>query len=134
MDNTNEIDKVHKKVPKWFRLPLGKQKNSTILTAFMKLSNDRGVVSYGQLKTECRKYFDNLTDVNFYSHIYSMSKQTHEHNHAQVFEWNDDEVKLNSKVKEFIIKTYQDIINKPNIKSRQKINVCIEADVKQKSL
>ena len=96
-----EIEKIYRKVPRWFtRL---NQINSTILIKFLELSNNGGFVEIEKLKESCKTIKD--FEGNFNQMCYIGSK-----NNAKLFEKQDNLVRLEIKVRDFILKTYKEMI------------------------
>jgi hypothetical protein len=98
----NEIQKVVRKVPKWFRNP--SQINSIILISFFKLySND--FVELKSLEASVNlgsRFFSNLTQMSIIS----------EKNHAKVFSLQNEEVRLWEPVKKTVIDMYNEYVGK----------------------
>ena len=98
-----EIEKVKRKIPKWFRND--RQINSRILIKFLELSNkDINPVSKKKLEEACR-------DINFTGN-YNQMKNVGENNHAQVFYENNGYISLqhDKEVREFILEEYEKIL------------------------
>ena len=100
IQESEEIQKVHRKVPRWLNNP--SQYNYKILTAFMQLSNNNSIpVSVSSLEKH-----SNIENNKFVSHFNQM-KIISEKNHAKVFDESYGEVKLWEPVADFIIKLYE---------------------------
>lgn len=100
----DEIEKVEKRVPKWFKE--NGQKNHIVLVTFLELllSSNSNTVSKNELKEICDKYVDKF-GVNF-NQMINFGKN----NHAKVFEYFDgekDKIYLWEPVAKFILSEYQ---------------------------
>lgn len=93
-----EIKKVHRKIPRWFRNP--HQINSRILIAFLKLKAKKDNVSPAELRSLC-------SDINDFEGNYNQMKNFGEKNHAKVFEENYNSINLWSQVEEFILEAFE---------------------------
>lgn len=96
---SNEIEKVHRKIPKWLENK-GKQINSMILFAFFELLEDSEFVSKEKLTEKCRHL------INDFHGNFNQMAHFGKKNHAKIFEVNKDEVRLWSPVAKFIINSY----------------------------
>lgn len=94
---TNEIEKVKRKVPRWFNKP--NQLNSTILNYFLELSKTNSQVTLQMLRNKCQ-------DMNRFDGNYNQMKNFGEKNHGKVFEESDNIIILWEPVKEFILGLY----------------------------
>lgn len=104
-----EIEKVKKRIPKWFKKQ--QQINSQILITFLKLSNNNSIpitVSLLQQKSN--------QDSNIFISNYNQMKVIAERNHAKVFEENNGNVRLWEPVANIIIDEYKILCNFGNIK------------------
>ena len=102
--NTNdkqqvEIEKVTRRLPKWFRNQ--SQNNSNILITFLNLSEKNENVHIQQLKDECNSIKD------FYGN-YNQMKNFGEKNHGKVFEEKDGIITLWEPVKDLILRLYNE--------------------------
>ncbi|MCI5161832.1 MAG: hypothetical protein D3917_07380 [Candidatus Electrothrix sp. AX5] len=94
-----EIEKVKRKLPKWFRNP--SQCNSTILYSYLKLSEEKQHVSLKLLRDDCKS-------VNGFDGNYNQMKNFGKKNHGKVFEERDGYVTLWEPVREFVLKLYNE--------------------------
>ncbi len=100
IQESEEIKKVHRKIPRWLNNP--SQYNYKILTTFMQLSNNNSIpVSVSLLEKH-----SNIENNKFVSHFNQM-KIISEKNHAKVFDESYGEVKLWEPVADFIVKLYE---------------------------
>ncbi len=100
IQESEEIKKVHRKIPRWLNNP--SQYNYKILTTFMQLSNNNSIpVSVSLLEKH-----SNIKNNKFVSHFNQM-KIISEKNHAKVFDESYGEVKLWEPVADFIVKLYE---------------------------
>ena len=100
IQESEEIKKVHRKVPRWLNNP--SQYNYKILTTFMQLSNNNSIpISISLLEKH-----SNIENNKFISHFNQM-KIISEKNHAKVFDESYGEVKLWEPVADFIVKLYK---------------------------
>jgi 5-methylcytosine-specific restriction endonuclease McrBC GTP-binding regulatory subunit McrB len=110
-----EIKKVDRKIPKWFRK--NRQINSRILIKFLELSNkDINLISKEKLKETCSDIF---------AGNYDQMKNVGEKNNAQVFyENNDGDISLqHDEVRKLILEEYEKFLssnNENNIEDSQK--------------
>lgn len=97
---SDEVQKVHRKVPRWLNNP--SQYNYKILTTYMQLSNNNSIpISLSLLEKN-----SNIEDNKFTSHFNQM-KIISERNHAKVFDEAYGEVKLWEPIANFVIDLYQ---------------------------
>ena len=94
----NEINRVKKKVPRWFKKP--KQFNSKILIKYLELLNSEESVQYKVLELECR-------EIKTFKSNYEQMKTIRPQNHAKVFEEEGGSIFLWEPVKEFILNVYR---------------------------
>ena len=96
-NEVDEIEKVKRKVPKWFKNP--SQDNSTILLNFLKLSKNNSRVTVQMLRQNCpsMKGFDGS---------YNQMKNFGKKNNGKTFEEIDGYIILWAPVKEFILDLY----------------------------
>ncbi len=92
-----EIDKVKKRVPKWFNSP--NQANHKILVTYLKLLGEDNSVQMDELQKACSEI------VNFQKH-YNAMKYYGERNHGKVFDENNKDIFLWEPVKDFIENEY----------------------------
>jgi len=97
---SNEIDKVKRKVPKWFNNKT--QYNSIILDTYMKLSdNNKYPINVSNLEKHT-----NL-DSNIFYRNYNQMKIIAERNHAKVFQEENGFVELWEPVSNYIVNIYK---------------------------
>jgi len=96
----NEIEKVHRKVPRWLKNP--SQYNYKILTAYMKLSKNNTT----PIKVSLLEKHSGIKNNKFTSHFNQM-KIIAKKNHAKVFDEANGEVKLWEPVANFIVELYK---------------------------
>lgn len=96
-ENIDEILKVKKRVPGWFKKP--SQINTKILLAFMELLGDNNSVSYHKLETACRS-------LRTFKSNYNQMKIIGERNHAKVFTEIGSRITLWEPSREFVNKEY----------------------------
>lgn len=102
----NEIDKVKRKIPKWFNSP--EQYNSIILLNYLELyDKQKENVLVGELRAKCAL----VKAFNFDLH-FSQMQNIAPRNHAKVFNVNDGMISLWKPVKEFILSEYDKYCNK----------------------
>lgn len=94
-----EVEKVTRRLPKWFRNQ--SQNNSIILITFLNLSKKNENVHIQQLKDECHLIKD------FYAN-YNQMKNFGEKNHGKVFEEKDGIITLWEPVKDLILRLYNE--------------------------
>jgi len=94
----NEIEKIQKRVPKWFNKP--NQKNTRILISFMELLGEKDYVDYVILKEECKSIENFVTN-------FPKMKDFGEKNHGKVFHQDDSRIYLWKPVREFVTKEYK---------------------------
>ncbi len=98
IQESEEIKKVHRKVPRWLNNP--SQYNYKILTTFMQLSNNNSIpVSVSLLKKH--------SNIEKFDSNFNQMKIISEKNHAKVFDESYGEVKLWEPVADFIVKLYE---------------------------
>lgn len=98
-----EIDKVNRKLPKWFRNP-----NficSQILINFLKLEHEVGSVDYDSLSQNC-------SNIKTFKSNFAQMINLGEKNHGKVFEKFDSLITLWNPVKENVIKEYENYLKK----------------------
>lgn len=98
-DVEREIEKVTRRLPRWFRNP--SQNNSTILISYLKLLTQSQKVSLQTLRNECLSVKD-------FDGNYNQMKNFGEKNHGKVFEERDGYVTLWEPVKEYILQLYNE--------------------------
>ena len=96
---TPELNKVHRRVPKWFRNP--SQNNSKILLCFLELSAQEPNVTTRLLRSKCY-------DVKDFDGNFNQMKNFGDKNHGKVFEEKNGVVTLWEPVSNFIIDQYED--------------------------
>lgn len=102
LQENNEIDKVQRKIERWFSNP--SQINSQILIKFLELSkSNSNQVTIGTLERSLN--IDNFK-TNFYQMLYISDK-----NHAKVFSLDGNQIKLWSKVSNIILTAYTNYQN-----------------------
>lgn len=99
-NESDEVQKVHRKVPRWLNNP--SQYNYKILTTFMTLSNNNTT----PINVSSLEKHSNIEDNKFTSHFNQM-KIISEKNHAKVFDEAYGEVKLWEPIADFIIDLYK---------------------------
>jgi len=104
-----QIDKVHNKIPSWFKVNKQHQMNSRILLRFLKLQADNTYVSFEDLKEQC--VIDMPLD-KFKSN-YSQMINFGEKNNGKIFDDSDGYIKLWEPVEKFILSEYSKITNIP---------------------
>ena len=97
-ESTLEINKVRRKVPKWFQNP--NQINSTILIAYLNLAIKCETVTEQMIKNECQ----NISD---FKGNFNQMKNFGEKNHGKVFEDNFGNISLWEPVKKFVLNQYK---------------------------
>jgi len=112
LDNSSEIiasevKKVKRRVPRWFKNP--SQYNSTILNAFLELSEHNDKVTTQMLRSKCHTLSD-------FDGNYNQMKNFGEKNHGKVFDERDGVISLWEPVKDLILQLYS---NQKNNKSLQ---------------
>ncbi len=100
IQESEEIRKVHRKVPRWLNNP--SQYNYKILTTFMQLSNNNSM----PISVSVLEKHSNIENKKFISHFNQM-KIISEKNHAKVFDESYGKVKLWEPVADFIVKLYE---------------------------
>jgi hypothetical protein len=95
-----EIEKVHKRIPKWFRSP--NQINHKILMKYLELRGVHEFVFFSELE-------HNLQKIETFKENYNSMKNSGERNHARIFDEDNGKVYLWEPVKEFILKYYKSI-------------------------
>jgi len=93
----DEILKVHRKVPVWFR-KLG-QINSSILIAYLKLQQRKKIITPDLLQAECK-------DIKTFRDNYDEMKIISARNHAKVFQEDGGIITLWPPVSEFILSEF----------------------------
>jgi len=88
-----EILKVRRKVPEWFRKR--EQINARILIAYLKLQQRKQVITPSLLKAECK-------DIKTFSSNYNQMRIISDKNHAKVFQEENGQITLWEPVAEFI--------------------------------
>lgn len=94
----NEILRVHKKVPRWFRNP--NQFNSQILLKFLELSKDNKSIKYETLENACK-------NIKTFKSNFDQMKTISPQNHAKVFEELDNLIILWEPVRGFIFNEFK---------------------------
>jgi hypothetical protein len=94
----DEIKKVEKRIPKWFRSP--KQANSQILIIYMNLLGNKNAVNFKDLENSC-------IDIKGFKGHYNQMKNLGIKNHGKVFEENNYEIASWEPVKEFIVNEFR---------------------------
>ncbi len=95
---STEVEKIHRRIPKWFENP--NQKNSTLLIRYLELKEKNNIVSYSMLKTACG-------NMNSFKLNYKLMKSISFRNYAMVFQEDDGNIELWSEVSEFITSEYK---------------------------
>ncbi len=93
-----EVKKVKRRIPKWFKNP--GQCNSTILYAFLMLSEKHDRIIPQMLRTECSALSD-------FDGNYNQMKNFGEKNHGKVFEEANGIITLWEPVKKYILELYK---------------------------
>ena len=93
----SEVKKVKRRVPRWFKNP--SQYNSTILNAFLELSEHHDQVTIQMLRSKCHTLSD-------FDGNYNQMKNFGEKNHGKVFDERDGVISLWEPVKGFILELY----------------------------
>lgn len=97
----DEIEKVQKRVPKWFKK--GKtQINSRILLTFLEILDGGNIVSREKLRKECN------SPIDVFNGNFNQMSQFGKKNHGKVFEVVKDEIQLWEPVSKFILEMYQE--------------------------
>lgn len=96
-----EIEKVHKRIPKWFRSP--KQINSKILIKYLEMKGIQEFVLFSDLE-------HNLRNIKTFKENYNSMKNFGERNHARVFHEIYGKVYLWKPVNDFILFEYKSIL------------------------
>lgn len=102
-NQANEIYKIHRKIPKWFKNP--EQKNSQILIAFLKLAiiEKRENIKIDELERQVKHI------TNFQSSFKAMC-EIYPNNNAKVFDITENgEIVLWKPISEFILEEYQKV-------------------------
>ncbi|CAD7289253.1 hypothetical protein LMG7974_01417 [Campylobacter majalis] len=90
----DEIEKIHIRIPKWFKNP--NQINSKILITFMRLSNCNQIpVSFSTLEKHC--------NLKTFKQNFAQMVNISQKNHGKVFNIRNDSITLWDNVSEFII-------------------------------
>jgi hypothetical protein len=97
-DISAEIEKVHKRIPKWFRSPT--QINSKILMKYIELKGKEDFVYFSDLE-------HNLQSIKTFKENYNSMKNFGVRNHARVFEEINSKIYLWEPVKDFILKEFK---------------------------
>jgi len=92
-----EILKVQRKVPEWFRKR--EQINSRVLIAYLKLEQSKQVITPNLLEAECN-------EIKTFKSNYNQMKIISDKNHAKVFQENNGQITLWEPVAEFIISEF----------------------------
>ncbi len=92
-----EIEKVKKRVPKWFNS--SNQANHKILVAFLKLLGNGNSVTLAELQRSC-------SDIENFGNHYTAMKSISERNHGKVFEESNKQIFLWEPVKDLVIAEY----------------------------
>ncbi|CAN8141345.1 hypothetical protein THIOSC15_2890007 [uncultured Thiomicrorhabdus sp.] len=95
-NDTDEIEKVHRKVPGWFKKP--NQFNSRILIAYLRLKDRKQQVLIQDL--------DNCLNMRSFLSNFNQMKIASPKNHAKVFDVVGDEIHLWKPVQNFILEQY----------------------------
>jgi len=95
---SDEIQKVKRKVPRWFKNP--HQINSKILVSYLKLKNNNMQVTPAILREHCGEISD-------FEGNYNQMKNFGEKNHAKVFQEINNTIELWDPVEGFILKSYE---------------------------
>jgi hypothetical protein len=93
-----EVQKVTRRIPKWFRNP--SQVNSTILLSYLKLLERNQKVSIQMLRNECNSMLD-------FNGNYNQMKNFGEKNHGKVFEEIDGHITIWEPVRDCILDFYK---------------------------
>ena len=93
-----EIEKVKRKVPRWFKNQ--SQYNSTILNCFLELSEQNSQITVQMLRNKCHI-------LNDFAGNYNQMKNFGEKNHGKVFEESNGTITLWEPVEEFILELYK---------------------------
>lgn len=99
----NEIDKIEKRIPKWFRNP--HQINTRILVAYMELLGDGKSVPFYKLEASCRS-------IKTFQNNYNQMKSFGEKNHSKVFEEAGSRITLWQPTREFVKKEYEKFLKR----------------------
>lgn len=101
---SQEIEKVEKRVPKWFKNP--DQFNSQILISFMELQGKKGFVNLIDLKKAC-------SGIKTFKPNFDAMKNITPHNSGKVFHENKkNEITLWGPVEEFVMMEYNKYLRK----------------------
>lgn len=93
-----EIKKVQRKIPRWFKNP--NQINSRILASYLILRALKDDVSPEELRDKC-------SGINDFDGNYNQMKSFGVKNHAKVFDENNNTINLWKPVEEFILENYE---------------------------
>jgi len=93
----DEILKVQRKVPEWFRKR--EQINSRILITYLKLQQRKQVITPNLLEAECK-------DIKTFSSNYNQMKIIADRNHAKVFQEDHGQITLWEPVADFIVSEF----------------------------
>ena len=95
---SEEIVKVRRKVPRWFKNPY--QINSRILVAYLKLKNNNTHITPSVLREHC-------SEISDFEGNYNQMKNFGEKNHAKVFQEINNTIELWKPVEGFILELYK---------------------------
>ncbi|CAC9550917.1 HNH endonuclease [uncultured Gammaproteobacteria bacterium] len=111
-EEEEEIKKVQRKVPKWFKKDKQHQINSRILLKFLDLKSKNRFVSFDTLKKKC-------SDMKSFHSNYSQMTHFGKTSNGKIFDnTNKEDIKLWKPVEKFIQDEYLKIVDKPtNISS-----------------
>ena len=96
--NQVELNKLYKRIPKWFSNP--NQINSQILIKFLELNEKQNEVHFEDLEVRCK-------NINSFNNNFTQMKSFGERNHGKVFEVFDSLIVLWQPINEFILSEYE---------------------------
>ncbi len=108
-----QIEKVHNKIPTWFKVDKQHQINSRILLRFLELHSTNPYVSFESLKQKC------IVDMPFdkFKSNYSQMINFGTKNNGKIFDDTEGFIKLWQPVEQFILHEYSKITNIPTYSS-----------------
>jgi len=104
-----QIDRVHKRIPTWFKEDKQHQINSRILLRFLELYSKNPYILFDSLKQKC------ILDMplKIFKNNYSQMINYGEKNNGKVFDDTEGYIKLWQPVEQFILQEYSKITNIP---------------------